>query len=76
MENVTLTLDDATLRRARRIASERDTTLTEMVRNYLEQVTTDDQALCEQKAKDIRDSFDKFSRFMGGKNWVREDLYE
>lgn len=76
MGNITLSLDDSTVKRVRRIALERDTTLTSMVREYLEQVAASDQALREQQAKDIRESFAKFSQPLKGKNWKRDDLYE
>ena len=76
MENVILTLDDAIVKRVRRVALARDTTLKEMIQNYLEQVASDDQSSRKQKTKDIRNSFAKFSRPLGGKDWVREDLYE
>ena len=76
MGNITLSLDDSTVRRVRRIALERETTLTAMVREYLEQVAASDQALRDQQAKDIRESFVQLSRPLGGKDWKREDLYE
>lgn len=76
MGNVTLSLDDATVKKVRRIALERDTTLTSMVRDYLEQVASSDQALRDQHVKDIKDSFSKFSQPLGGRDWKRDDLYE
>ncbi len=39
MKNVTLALDEATLREARRIAAERSTTVNAMVRDFLERLT-------------------------------------
>lgn len=76
MGNITLSLDEATVKRVRRIALERDTTLTAMVRDYLEKVASSDQALREQQARDIRESFAKFSKPMGGTDWKRDELYE
>jgi Arc/MetJ family transcription regulator len=40
MKNVTLALDEETLREARRIAAERSTTVNAMVREFLEPLTT------------------------------------
>ena len=76
MGNITLSLDDNTVKRVRRIALERDTTLTAMVRDYLERVASSDQAHREQQAKDIRESFAKYSKPLGGKDWKRDELYE
>ena len=42
--NVTLSLEDDLVRRVRRIAAERDTTLTAMVRKHLEQIAAEDTA--------------------------------
>lgn len=75
MGNITLSLDDAIVKRVRRLALERETTLTAMVRDYLEQVASSDQALREQQARDMRASFAALSKSLGGKDWKREDLY-
>jgi predicted transcriptional regulator len=75
MGNITLSLDESVVKRVRRIALERDTTLTAMVRDYLEQVAASDQALREQQARDIRAAFANYSRPLGGKDWQRDDLY-
>jgi len=75
MGNITLSLDDATVKQVRRVALERDTTLTAMVRDYLEQVAASAEALREQQAKDIRQTFAKFSKPLGKKDWKRDDLY-
>ena len=40
--NLTLSLDDALVKKARKIAVERDTTLTGMVRDYLEKLAAED----------------------------------
>lgn len=76
MGNITLSLDDATVKRVRRIALERDTTLTAMVRDYLEQVASSDESLRELQAKDICQSFARFSKPMGKKDWKRDDHQE
>jgi Family of unknown function (DUF6364) len=39
MKNVTLALEEATLRAARRIAAERSTSLNAMIRDYLDRLT-------------------------------------
>jgi hypothetical protein len=78
--NVTLSLDDKLVKDVRKIAVERDTTLTGMVRAYLEQVaaehTNSDQRHRELEA--LEDSFKRFSADLryGERTWKREDLYE
>ena len=39
--NVTLTLDDDLIKTVRKVAVERDTTLTAMIRSYLERMAAD-----------------------------------
>ncbi len=76
MGNLTLSLDDRIVKRVRRIALERDTTLTAMVRDYLEQVAQSEDALKKQQAKDMAKAFATLSQPLGGKDWKRDDLYE
>jgi hypothetical protein len=76
MANITLSLDARTIKRVRRIALERDTTLTAMIREYLEQVAKGEDATREQQARDIDKLFETMSYPMGGKDWKRDDLYE
>jgi hypothetical protein len=42
--NVTLSLDDDLVKKARKIAIDSDTTLTDMIREYLERVAAEDAA--------------------------------
>ncbi|MEM0966839.1 MAG: DUF6364 family protein [Verrucomicrobiota bacterium] len=76
MGNITLSLDDATVKRVRKIALERETSLTAMVRDYLTQVASSEEASRQQQARDLRESFARLSKPMGGADWSRDDLYE
>ncbi len=76
--NVTLTLDDDLVKKVRKIAVDRDTTLTGMVRAYLEKVAAE-EADSDRKRRDLerlRRSFEMFHFNIGEHNWKREDLYE
>ena len=75
--NVTLTLDDRLVKQIRKIAVERDTTLTGLVRAYLQ-----DLAAQESTADKVRRDQDRFLEIsdrlkipMGKRTWKREDLY-
>lgn len=78
--NVTLTLDDDLVKKVRKIAVDRDTTLTGMVREYLQKVAEEDAAgEAERKRealKKLRESFEKYQVNVGPITWKREDLYE
>jgi len=75
--NITLSLDDKLVKEVRKIAVERDTTLTGMVRAYLEQVAAEhDSERKRRELEALEDSFKRFQIRVGKKTWRREDLYE
>lgn len=76
--NITLTLDDKLVKEVRKIAADRDTTLTGMVRAYLEQVA-EENARSGRKKRELEAltrSFKKFQFRVGKRTWTRADLYE
>jgi hypothetical protein len=75
MGNITLTVDDTVIKQARRVALERDTTLTAMVRDYLEQVAASDLELRRRRAMDLKEAFAALGRPLGTKDWNRDDLH-
>jgi hypothetical protein len=75
--NITLSLDEKLVKNVRKIAVERDTTLTGLVRDYLEQLATE-QAASGRKRREreaLERSFGKFQFRLGKRTWKREDLY-
>jgi hypothetical protein len=76
--NITLSLDDKLVKEVRKIAVERDTTLTGLVRAYLEEVAAE-YTKSGRKRRDqeiLRQTFDRLQFRMGKKTWRREDLYD
>ena len=76
--NITLTLDDKLVKEVRKIAVDRDTTLTGLVRAHLEQLAAE-HAQSGRRQMDqerLQRTFDRFQIRMGKKTWRREDLYE
>jgi Family of unknown function (DUF6364) len=76
---ITLTLDDNLIKQVREIAVERDTTLTELVRAYLERVASEHGT--GRKRRDLERLNETFDRFQpelgyGKRTWRREDLYD
>lgn len=57
MKNITLKIDDETYRRARIYAAEKETSLSALVRDYLEQVTSRPTEKEREEAR--RDAFQK-----------------
>jgi hypothetical protein len=77
--NITLTLDDKLVKEVRKIAVEQDTTLTGLVRAYLEKVAAEHGS--ERKRRDLERLNETFDRFQtrldyGKRTWRREDLYD
>ena len=75
--NITLSLEDQLVKRVRKIAVERDTTLTGMVRDYLEKVAAEDAASGrKRREREALDrSFQQFQFKVGKHTWKRADLY-
>jgi hypothetical protein len=76
--NITLTLDDDLVKQVRKIAVERDTTLTGLVRTYLQDLAAE-HAKSGRKRRELEaleESFRKLQFRMGKRTWKREDLYE
>lgn len=76
--NVTLSLEDDLVKEVRKIAVERDTTLTGLVRSYLQDLAAE-HAKSGRKRRELEaleESFKLFQFRMGKRTWKREDLYE
>jgi len=76
--NITLSLDEKLVKEVRKIAVERDTTLTGLVREYLEQLAAESTVTGRKRREleALERSFEKFSLKMGKKTWTRADLHE
>ena len=73
MANLTLTIDDEVLKKARIHALERGTSVNALVRAYLERVAHDDTEL-EAIVKDI-DTIADAAPERRASRWTRDDLY-
>ena len=74
--NITLSIDEEIVKKVRKIAIDKDTTLTAMVRDYLTSVAGSDAAARKADADKLMETFEKLSRDMGPRTWTREDLYD
>ena len=76
MPNITLSVDDEIIKKVRKVAIEKNTTLTAMVRDYLTSVALRDAQEKNEAIKKLQKSFKTISRNMGRRKWNREALYE
>jgi hypothetical protein len=75
--NITLSLEEKLVKEVRKIAVERDTTLTGLVREYLEKLAAE-HALSGRRRREmdaLERSFDQFRFKVGKRSWRREDLH-
>lgn len=73
---ITLRLDRNLIFKLRLIATQRETTLTEMVREHLEQVVAEEAGTIRQSELELlEESFAKFQFKIGKHVWRRANLY-
>jgi hypothetical protein len=75
--NITLSLADELVKRVRKIAVDRETTLTGMGRDYLKQVAEEhDKAGSKRRDQDrLERTFERFSVKTPRSRWTREELH-
>jgi len=75
--NITLSLDDKLVEEIRKIAVERDTTLTGLVRGHLQELARQHAASGRKRREmeALEESFRRFQFRSGKRDWKREDLY-
>jgi hypothetical protein len=77
MANLTITVDEQTLKRARIRALEEDTSVNAVLREYLEEYAGGTQEQIEAARRILASSRDSASRSgPGGRRWTREELYD
>jgi hypothetical protein len=75
--NITLSLDEKLVKDVRKIAVEKDTTLTGLIRAHLEHLAAEHAASGRRRREReaLERSFSQFQFRVGKKTWKREDLY-
>ena len=72
----TLSIDEEIVIKVRKIATDKNTTLTAMMRDYLTSISSSESAARRPDADKFLKTFKKVSRDMGTRTWSREDLYD
>jgi 3-methyladenine DNA glycosylase AlkD len=76
MPNITLSVEDDVIRKVRKLAVDRRTTLTELVRTYLKRLAAEDTLQRELAANELEAGFRQYSRAIGQRTWTRDELHE
>jgi len=74
-KNLTLSLDENLLRQARTVCQKRRTTLTQVIREFLEKLAHKDEEYMEAW-KFIQEKMRQRPIWVGEKTWTREELHE
>jgi hypothetical protein len=76
MSNLTMSIDEAILRKARKRAIDRNVSLTELVRGYLLRLAAEEDLQREATAAGLLQAFEHADVVVGPRRWTREDLHE
>jgi hypothetical protein len=76
--NITLSLSEDLVKRVRKIAIDKDTTLTGLVRDYLVELAKKDSASGRKRREReaLERGFEQFQFKVGKRTWKRADLYD
>ena len=75
MANITMSIDAKLLKEARKIAVEKDTSLTGLIRGYLKELVEKEEVLKEMAALELETIFASSEAVVGEKTWSRDDLH-
>ena len=76
MSNITLNINDDIIKKVRKIAIDKNSTMTAMIRDYLQSVVDRETPEREREIALLEKSFNKLGRDMGKRTWSRDDLYD
>jgi hypothetical protein len=74
MRNVTISIDEATLHDARRIAAERSTSLNALIREFLERLTRRESSTRSARLR-IEELCRQSTAEVGERTWTRDELH-
>jgi hypothetical protein len=75
---ITLSFDREVLKKARKVAADRSTTLTELVRQYLKTLVAEnaEPGRKQRELEALERTFSRFKFKIGKRTWTRADLHE
>ncbi|MDA3951700.1 MAG: hypothetical protein PF508_21010 [Spirochaeta sp.] len=76
MANVTISIDDDILKRARKIAIDRDTSFNGLVRGYIESLVAHEQRRRQLQIEELDRLFAESTALVGPVTWTRDELHE
>jgi hypothetical protein len=74
--NITMAIDDKLLKKARKIAVDKDTTVTGLIRKYLETLVLCEESTKKETISELSTLLDRSEAVIGNQKWIRDDLHE
>ncbi len=76
MTNLTMSIDERILKKARKRAIDKGVSLTALVRQYLQKLADEEDLHRQALATELMQAFDSADVVIGPKRWTREELHE
>ena len=76
MSNITMSIDDQLLKKARKIAFEHNTSVNSMVREFLKEKVAAEEMQRDLAVSELKQIYRKSKAGIGKKVWSRNDLHE
>jgi len=74
--SISMLIDEKLLSKAKKIAREKNTSINNLIRNYLSQLVDKENMKKEDVVSELETIFDNSQMRVGDKNWRRDQLYE
>ncbi len=76
MSNVTISLDNDILKKAKKIAIDKETSFNGLIREYIIKLIDQDERSRQLMIDELDSLFAKSSAVIGRKTWTRDELHE
>ncbi len=74
--HITMALDDKLLKKVRKIAVDKDTTVTGLIREYLETLVLREESTKKEIISELSALLDRSEAVVGNQKWTRDDLHD
>ena len=75
-KNITMSMNIELLKKAKKIAIDKNTTISSLIRNFLQQLVEREELQRNQAAAELESLFNAAGAQVGIKNWSRDNLHE
>jgi predicted transcriptional regulator len=76
MSNITISIDDDLLKKAKKIAVDRETSFNGLIRGYVEELVHKEEKRRQLQIEELDLIFSTSTAVVGEKYWSRDDLHE